>query len=163
MRSFSFYSVIVAMAVTVALFACHPPQPSEAPTATASSPATDAGAAEPVRDITPTEARTMPPDLAAFCKDSSCKTYTDERAAMQARVRGRDGGACFVAAWGTCGALRYIEQVPGGLVGLVRYYDEAGQLVAAAQYNIEHGGMTWFGPRQACGRKEADDLCKKPR
>ena len=81
---------------------------------------------------------------------------------MQARAKRHvDGGACFVAEWGTCGGLRYLDEVKGGMEGRVRYYDERERLVAVAHYNIEHGGMFWDGPPQACSRKRSGDFCAK--
>lgn len=103
-------------------------------------------------------------DLTKECAGAPCAAYADALRTMQSRARARrDSGACFSASWGTCGKLRYLDEIEGGLQGVVRYYDDQGRLVAAAHYNVEHGGMVWNGPPQTCARKSAGDACASQR
>lgn len=78
------------------------------------------------------------------------------------RERG-DAGGCFVAEYGTCGELRYLDEMPGGLLGTTRYFDASGKLVATFHYNIDHPGSSWDGPKQTCVRTKTDDLCQPKR
>ena len=84
---------------------------------------------------------------------------------MTRRVRASaaDGGACFVAEYGDCGDLVYIEEIEGGLMGDVSFFDKNdGALVSKQHYNIEHAdSLRWDGPVQTCARKKARDLCEK--
>jgi len=88
--------------------------------------------------------------------------YESAFANMESRVReSRDGGGCFVAEYGTCGDLDYIEEMPGGLMGEVRYYDASGALVSTQHFNIDVGpSQRWDGPIQKCTRKKTRDLCE---
>ena len=70
-------------------------------------------------------------------------------------------GACFVRAWGTCGDLRYLEEIEDGIHPVFRYYDGSGRLLSTGRGNIEHGGgLVWDGPEQKCARREDGDICK---
>jgi hypothetical protein len=77
-----------------------------------------------------------------------------------AKMAAADGGMCFVAEWGTCGALRYTDEAPGGLLGTIRWYDAAGNVVALQTYNIEHGAGASYGSIPSCARKPVRDLCR---
>jgi hypothetical protein len=138
------------------LAACSPAAP--APTTAQAPPsatAAEAPSADPSTAPSVTPARTAP-----------AAAYDEAFSAMEKRAREtRDGGGCFVAEYGTCGNLRYIEEMPGGLIGTVRYFDEKGALVATQHSNIDSTagarGPRWDGPPQTCGRKKIRDLCKK--
>ena len=133
----------LGFALVLVVTACSPAASS--PATASSIPVGEAGAAAPAMKAT---------------------SYDEAFSAMETRVReSRDGGMCAVAEYGTCGALRYIEEMPGGLAGDVRYYDESGVLVTTQHFNIDStaagSGPRWDGPAQTCGRKKIRDLCEK--
>jgi hypothetical protein len=95
--------------------------------------------------------------LADYCK-GACPTYDETWAEAHSQPR------CFYLRNGTCGNLRFIEYSSAGSNDVVRYFDDAGRLVAAHAFDdtMIYCGNAFderFGPVPDCTLVEREVVC----
>lgn len=100
--------------------------------------------------------------LSEHCARTPCLSFDRAVAELTSRVA-KGCVSTPVAEIGRCGDLRYIEEIPGGIMGTFKYYDAQGALVSVLHYNVEHPGAGWTGPPQTCAPQREIDLCASHR
>jgi hypothetical protein len=100
--------------------------------------------------------------LDRYCGNGSCSGYSAS-AAETRRIAASD--SCAIAAFGTCGGLRF-TRVGDGFVSATEYFDAEGKLVAArtttdVHTNLSCPGWTHYGPRLTCREITTIDYCER--